>query len=389
MNRNQKVLLKCLRAGMIGESVILQEEEKNVSWQEVIKLAKDHSIESLVYISIAKVYKDLGIEFEAMDELLKNTINNNLYQISLINMIRKVVTKLKEEGIKPILLKGAFLRNYYSLSEARTMGDGDILVKREEYDRAIEVIKDLGFQEICTAGIHGTYIKGDRYIVEIHWELVNNECFKKENTFENYLWDNIIDKDFNGEEVYSLGYTDFFSFLCVHTAMHKIYHGFGVRFLSDIVLFYEKEKENIDIERFKDNMEVLGLTKYTKVLFLICYTLLGAKEIQDIYNYEAEDEDRIDEFIQFILDGEVHGKAEGRDFLAREKHMALFARQEDLKDRYSYAKRYKILLPIAWIHRIINGITNRDFSLKDKLQYYTKIKKERNKLKRLDNWLEI
>ena len=60
-----------------------------------------------------------------------------------------------------------------------------------------------------------------------------------------------------------------------------------------------------------------------------------------------------------------------------------------LSDRYGYAKKYKILLPIAWIHHIFVGITTKEYDKESKKKFLTSTisnAKSRNKVVR---WLEL
>ena len=54
-----------------------------------------------------------------------------------------------------------------------------------------------------------------------------------------------------------------------------------------------------------------------------------------------------------------------------------------LSDTYSYAKNYKILTPIAWIHHFLAGMLNTEYTIFDKLKFLlfsTSTFKKRNKL---------
>ena len=67
----------------------------------------------------------------------------------------------------------------------------------------------------------------------------------------------------------------------------------------------------------------------------------------------------------------------------------IFPRINDMSDKYSYAKKFKVLAPIAWIHHLFAGIFSSGYSFKDKFKFLTKgaaVAINRNKL--LD-WMEL
>ena len=43
-----------------------------------------------------------------------------------------------------------------------------------------------------------------------------------------------------------------------------------------------------------------------------------------------------------------------------------------MSDKYSYAKKVKILAPIAWIHHLFAGVFASEYSFKDKVEFLTK-----------------
>ena len=62
---------------------------------------------------------------------------------------------------------------------------------------------------------------------------------------------------------------------------------------------------------------------------------------------------------------------------------------DDMSDKYSYAKKVKILAPIAWIHHLFDGVFASEYSFKDKVEFLTKgAAKAANRNKLLD-WMEL
>ena len=60
-----------------------------------------------------------------------------------------------------------------------------------------------------------------------------------------------------------------------------------------------------------------------------------------------------------------------------------------LGDRYSYAKKNKILLPIAWIHRIVIWIFDRNSSILEKFKMYVNARSILKRHRELLDWLEL
>ena len=45
----------------------------------------------------------------------------------------------------------------------------------------------------------------------------------------------------------------------------------------------------------------------------------------------------------------------------------LFPPPNEMNNKYNYAKKYKILVPIAWIHHLIEGLFNKNYNTKNKV----------------------
>ena len=66
------------------------------------------------------------------------------------------------------------------------------------------------------------------------------------------------------------------------------------------------------------------------------------------------------------------------------KYMSfLFPQVDQMSEKYDYAKKNKLLTPIAWGHHLCAGVFNKDYSVKDKVKFATSsvsISQKRNNL---------
>ena len=70
-----------------------------------------------------------------------------------------------------------------------------------------------------------------------------------------------------------------------------------------------------------------------------------------------------------------------------------YQRKKDFKanssSAYNYAKKHKILHPVAWGHHLIRGVFNKDYSLKEKIKFTTDTVSVSQKRNDLINYLEL
>ena len=67
----------------------------------------------------------------------------------------------------------------------------------------------------------------------------------------------------------------------------------------------------------------------------------------------------------------------------------IFPRIDDMSDKYSYAKKFKVLAPIAWIHHLFAGIFTSEYSFKDKFEFLTKGAATAVNRNKLLDWMEL
>src|SRR5690606_28096649 len=108
---------------------------------------------------------------------------NRERNLQIIEEANEINTHLRAHNIKPIFLKGTgnLLEGLYDDIAERMVGDIDILVKKEECDRAFILLSDLGYtnkiSEVYDEYRHLPRIANDNKLaaVEIHWDMIGKK----------------------------------------------------------------------------------------------------------------------------------------------------------------------------------------------------------------------
>ena len=191
---------------------------------------------------------------------------------------------------------------------------------------------------------------------------------------------------------------------CAHMASHMAISGFGVRQLADLVLLVEHEGKNINWNNFIEKAKKSGLYKFSLGMFKVCNYLFNM-EIPKELNDGNNDEEVIKLVVDDIFTGGVYGQRDlsftfraqvGYDIeddstfsMIKRYIEIILPPPSKLSDRYGYAKKHKILLPVAWIHHIWVGLTTKEYDNESKKKFLTSTlsrAKSRNKVVR---WLEL
>lgn len=350
MNKSELYLVKAMACAVKG--VETPPPEEKIDLIPFFKKAVEHKIENIIYKEILR-NKDW---FYNSEEIFEKWKQINLFSsVSLIKLdatVKAVCEEFEKHKVNLVLLKGAVIKNLYPEMTMRTMGDTDIILKEEEFEKAKEIFESFSYE--TNADIHGNpvFLKEKNYKFEAFFEL---------STIDN-VWkkvDNIKGKDF----IYTLNTEMFMYHLVTHLAKHVKYKGAGIRNLCDIYLFMKNNKINYEI--VKNELEKKGLTTFFETLVKLIELVFDYKD--EKLKSDALKEDAL-ELLSFMLRYGVYGaQSENNVFVnsqlkksitLREKIIIVFSKffpgSKKLSDKYMYAKKCVLLLPFAWIHRLFD-----------------------------------
>jgi len=408
MNTTEKQFIDLLSNSIRNE--VCKKKYDNVDWNELINLSRKHKIEGLIYSALNKAELLENIDEDKVKDLKKEVFFTGVTQISNMSKLEKVFNEFSKENVPVIVLKGLVVREYYPQPEQRSMSDADIFVKAKDLNKSKKILIDLGYTEIdAEASHHIKYIKSGYPMIELHWHVMKRDGFSDElDLFEDDIWDRTIEVKVKGAKVLSLGYEDLALHLCMHMAAHLAASGFGVRQIADLVLLVEKKGHLIDWTLFINKAEEFGFKKFIIIMFKICNILFSMDIPKEMAVYKIDDEEMFESLISTIFDGGVYGKKDmasnfanqvafnykGKDSNAtigaiRRYFRFIFPSIETMSDKYSYARKIRILTPIAWIHHLFSGIFRKEYNFTDKIRFLTKGAKESVEKNKILSWMEL
>lgn len=387
MNVIQIQLKELLNSAIRGEKSCLYLKNK----EEITLLleeAERHKVKGLIYTGWDKDISQSGISEEVLNEWKKSTFFSGIRQSNHMKNVGFVVSEFKKEGIDAIVLKGLVIRDLYHAPDQRTMNDADILVKKEDIQKTKEILTKLGFKEGHDSCHHVDFHSKIYGEVELHWQLVDESYFRGDTSFEDGIWDRVMNVKVGGEDTLSLNWEDLLLHSCAHMASHMARVGFGIRYLCDLVVILEHKGNEICWSSFMEAAKKTKVDRFVCYLFAACNKLFDMKVPSEIDSYMKIDKGCLDELISSIYDSGVHGKrnivdnfmgevvfdkeeAAGSDFGIAKRFLGIiFPPIDKMSDKYDYAKRNKVLAPIAWIHHLISGIFNKDYNFFDKVKFF-------------------
>lgn len=399
MNEVQSYIIKNLNYSLYGNKMDISQNKK-INWKEVLEESRQHQISSLLYYGISKGSLE-NVEKNILETWKKETFMSGVYQVNHIKQISKILSIFNENNIPVIVLKGLVLRELYPKSELRTMGDADILVHENDLDNVINILKKEGYIEYSKSQYHIVFSRG-KYHIEVHWTLVDEEMFDGISKFKDEIWKNAIEVNIEESRALSMCDEDLLIYLFLHMAKHIKNSGFGIRQICDVFLMVEKKSNNINWSSFIEKAKTHGIYKFSLSIFAICNKLFEMDIPIDLRDGIKIDEKYLDILLDNIFSSGVHGHKDRLSTIVKSFGMGnekinckdkrksiYFPQSYRLSNRYRYAKNNKILLPIAWIHRIIRAVFHEKFSLSDKIKMYFSSRDILKNHRILLDWLEL
>ena len=151
---------------------------------------------------------------------------------------------LAEADIPVILLKGADLaQTLYPNPALRPMGDLDLLVHKEDLDRAVDLAFQMGYQEAVDSdpGVnrqfgHHIHLRNEKHVIlELHWGLVGGEYDQRSPPMA-WVWSQVHQPEFqelDKRQFQMLDAPAHILFICAHMALQ---HGLSE---ARLIWFYD------------------------------------------------------------------------------------------------------------------------------------------------------
>ena len=222
MNTAQKSVIALMKSALTGQAQPLPE---SFSMDEVLRCMKYHHIDALIYEGATLCGVDATTP--AMRTLFARYCKSVQVSVRQMREVARVFRIFEENGIAYMPLKGCNLKALYPRPELRAMGDADILIRVEQYEKIRPFLQALGFTEESESD-HELVWQSDGLYLELHKSLIP-----------------LHDKDFYGyfgegwqlakQEIgmrYSMTAENELVFLFSHFAKHYRDGGIGCRYVG-------------------------------------------------------------------------------------------------------------------------------------------------------------
>lgn len=315
-------------------------------------LAKSHDLSQIMLEGMA----DVALPAWGRDLLLRNAAAAVARFYAQNAALERLSTAFDESGIDYMPLKGAVLRHLYPNPEWRVGRDLDILVRRYDFERALDVAtKLLSPTEVRRGGHDVGIVLPDGVRIELHFAL-----FNEGDGLDALLGDPFATAMQEAGCRYRMSDAALYAYHVAHMAKHFRGGGCGLRAFLDLFLLGRAMSE----ETLSQARSLL------KAVDLLQFEAAVSRQSRVFFDGACGDEDTA-RLSRFVLENQSFGSFRSQAALQQRKGekkggfwRRVFPPYRVMCCLYPILRRVPILLPFCWILR---GL--RFFSKKDRARF--------------------
>ena len=307
--------------------------------QDIFREMKRHAIAALPALCLSSI--DISPE-------LKQEWKRYVFQQVSLNVKCKYAQSNLPVSVPYTILKGTSAAMYYPHPEYRTMGDIDIMTRREDFDVAYQQLLSNGYRVVNELNREVSFVK-DGIVIELHRRFATLSEPELDKYLDDLIIDNITPSHVLPDLINGL-------VLLEHIDQH-MEGGLGLRQIIDWMMFVDKclpDEKWLEFEKLVTNIR---LNKLAITTTRMCEIYLGLPSRK--WCAEA-DEKLCGELMDYVLSCGNFGNKKTTDedisisamTYASTPKMTFKLLQKQGLHNWKAAKKHKILKPIAWIYQL-------------------------------------
>jgi hypothetical protein len=178
-------IAKCLSISLEDnnrQEIEKQLKSKSIDWDAVVKVSTAHYVFPALYINLKRVDFLKYLPQDLVSYMMHITDLNRERNEKIITQAKDLNSLLLANNITPIFLKGTgnLLAGIYDDKVERMVGDIDFIFSKEDYPKAITILREFGYSEVKEYKYYNPETKHYRRLqkenhiaaIEIHKELL-------------------------------------------------------------------------------------------------------------------------------------------------------------------------------------------------------------------------
>lgn len=355
MNKVQKQFYDIL-------STYFSKDEKSADYSENKEELKALARANMCVPFFLSVASRFNVSDDELKQGIKFLVSHNYKNLSVQSVILK---KLKENGIRCVVLKGASVSCNYPEPMLRTHGDIDILVDKKDYEKSIDILTESKERDKLST-MHSFHY-------EFYYEGILVEIHRAISSFE-HDEENIKKYAESALESVNLKSIENFSFpvleesyqaitLLLHTKRHYFDSELALKLLLDWAMYIDKIEKDEWNEKIYLLLDSFDLSKWADVLSCVCEKYLNINCGDKIH--KRYDDSVIDDLAEMFISDRLKEKKE--KIGTKEALTSIISRLNDVAVRdFEIVRKCRILMPLLWLVIVVRSVYRMSIGLRRK-----------------------
>lgn len=229
--KNQEMV--CWIRKILGGELSFLEKLTPDDWARFIAFAQKQSTAPILYHAIKDSPPGSLLE-PTLDELRNIYLGSAVRNVILYSELGKILRALQKSDIPVIVLKGACLaESVYGNIALRSMGDVDILVKKNNLGNTVQILNSMGYSaddfQAENQGFFGRHLPRikapNKPPIEVHWTIFSSMDFEAPDEKEIVkIWERARPSVVAGTPCLMLAPEDLLLHLCCHISRQHLFN---------------------------------------------------------------------------------------------------------------------------------------------------------------------
>ena len=376
MDPTYALFLQAMSASLQARQVDWGEDVTPEDLTRVLELSREHHVLPLVFEAVYTCPAAKALDPGRYAKYRSICVHSIMTQTLKTEEFLELYTQWRQDGLKPLVVKGLICRQLYPMPDSRFSGDEDVFSGPDQFKACQRTMLAAGL-EPCGTGLDTYEIpfrrEGSPLYIELHRTLFpqNSDIFGDCNRFFDSAFDRVVEVDVQGVTLYTLSPTDHMLYLIVHAFKHFLHSGFGIRQVCDMILFANAYGAQVDWSYVRRKCRSIRAERFAAALFGIGEKYLAFSPEQAGFPASWRDLDADpDPLLADLLRGGIYGSSDKSrvhssnmtlNAVAANKKgkksggnllKTVFPPAKNIENRFPYLRQMPFLLPAAWVSRI-------------------------------------
>lgn len=222
-------------------------------WMNLTRLARQQAVPGLIYRAFTLLPRDIQVPGDAVLSLMARSEEIAHRNRVKADVTERLIARFSEQGLTPLVMKGATVAAYYARPELRESGDIDFYFPEEQLKAAAVCLT------APTVTPDGITSKEEGVDIDLHDRYFDLHCRAS-----------VLPEPGTPEATLLM--------LSAHILKHAIGTGVGVRQCCDMAAAYRALKDEIDPAALRKLFKQTGTLRWNRLLFSFLADWLGLEE---------------------------------------------------------------------------------------------------------------